>query len=81
MAAKHWQDQGKSFPKDYKSKFHSMATFCSEHEASTVPDPYYGGAQGFENVLDLLDDACTGLLKHIQESPQRMLISGSGTSQ
>lgn len=27
-----------------------------------VPDPYYGGAQGFENVLDILEDACAGLL-------------------
>jgi hypothetical protein len=27
--------------------------------------PYYGGAQGFETVLDLLDDACTGLLAKI----------------
>jgi protein-tyrosine phosphatase len=29
--------------------------------------PYYGGPQGFETVLDLLDDACTGLLRHIQQ--------------
>jgi protein-tyrosine-phosphatase len=28
----------------------------------TVPDPYYGGADGFEKVLDLLEDACEGLL-------------------
>lgn len=32
-----------------------------------VPDPYYGGPQGFETVLDLLDDACTGLLRKIEE--------------
>ena len=30
-----------------------------------VPDPYYGGEQGFEQVLDLLDDACAGLLKKL----------------
>lgn len=29
-----------------------------------VPDPYYGGDQGFENVLDLLDDACTAIVDH-----------------
>ena len=27
-----------------------------------VPDPYYGGDSGFENVLDILEDACAGLL-------------------
>ena len=32
-----------------------------------VPDPYYGGPQGFETVLDLLADACEGLLDHIIE--------------
>jgi protein-tyrosine phosphatase len=68
VAAKHWQGEGKSIPSDYNTKFHSMATFCSKHNVDNVPDPYYGGPQGFENVLDLLDDACTGLLRHIQES-------------
>jgi protein-tyrosine phosphatase len=31
-----------------------------------VPDPYYGNAQGFANVLNLLEDACDGLLAHVQ---------------
>ncbi|GBF99308.1 tyrosine phosphatase [Raphidocelis subcapitata] len=44
-----------------------MTSYCTETEGVTeVPDPYYGGPQGFETVLDLLDDACTGLLRHIQ---------------
>jgi len=30
-----------------------------------VPDPYYGAADGFERVLDLIEDACEGLLEHI----------------
>jgi protein-tyrosine phosphatase len=30
-----------------------------------VPDPYYGGAQGFEEVLDLVENAAHGLLRHI----------------
>lgn len=32
----------------------------------TVPDPYYGGAQGFDLVLDLIEQACDGLLGHLQ---------------
>lgn len=31
-----------------------------------VPDPYYGGENGFETVLDLIESASTGLLKHIE---------------
>jgi protein-tyrosine phosphatase len=36
------------------------------HPEKEVPDPYYGGEQGFENVLDLLEDGCAGLLQHVQ---------------
>ena len=32
--------------------------------ARPVPDPYYGGAQGFEEVLDMIEDACPGMLEH-----------------
>jgi len=34
-------------------------------KGSEVPDPYYGGADGFENVLDICEAACQGLLDHI----------------
>jgi protein-tyrosine phosphatase len=39
-----------------------MTDYCRTKVADYVPDPYYGGAQGFENVLDILEDACAGLL-------------------
>lgn len=32
-----------------------------------VPDPYYGNAAGFEHVLDLVEDACDGLLVRLQQ--------------
>jgi protein-tyrosine phosphatase len=32
-----------------------------------VPDPYHGGASGFEHVLDLVEDASRGLLEHLRE--------------
>jgi protein-tyrosine phosphatase len=35
---------------------------CRQFGLAEVPDPYYGGADGFEQVLDLLEDACGGLL-------------------
>lgn len=39
-----------------------MTDFCRRKVADHVPDPYYGGDSGFENVLDILEDACGGLL-------------------
>ena len=36
-----------------------------------VPDPYYGGEQGFETVLDMIEDACPGLLTELLEDRVR----------
>jgi len=48
-----------------------MTSHCRRFEASEVPDPYYGGEQGFEHVLDLLEDACEGLLHTLLEQAPR----------
>ena len=45
-----------------------MTDYCRLKVADHVPDPYYGGASGFENVLDILEDACAGLLDALRES-------------
>ena len=42
--------------------------FCTEHSEEEVPDPYYGGAAGFEHVIDLLEDGCRSILAHAQNS-------------
>ncbi len=48
------------------TKIVKMTDYCSNYKHyTTVPDPYYGGEDGFELVLDLLEDACEGLLKHL----------------
>lgn len=49
----------------YKHKVHLMCDFCSQYTLKEVPDPYYGGPEGFNQVIDLLMDACGGLLEHI----------------
>ena len=41
--------------------------FCRHHTVSEVPDPYYGGDDGFERVLDILEDGCDGLLDKVRE--------------
>ena len=45
-----------------------MADFCRFYTATHIPDPYYEGADGFEHVLNLLEDACQGLLDEILKS-------------
>lgn len=51
-----------------EAKIHRMTEYCTHIVADHVPDPYYGGAQGFENVIDILEDACEGLLKELWQS-------------
>ncbi|MFC0877003.1 low molecular weight protein-tyrosine-phosphatase [Saccharicrinis sp. FJH2] len=53
--------------KDAENKIVKMTDFSQEHNYSEVPDPYYGGAAGFELVLDLLEDSCNGLLRYVQK--------------
>lgn len=59
-------DKAPSIP--HESKVVRMTDFCQIHtDATHVPDPYYGGASGFEHVIDLLEDSCIGLLKYVLE--------------
>ncbi|MGB5133943.1 MAG: low molecular weight protein-tyrosine-phosphatase [Prochlorococcaceae cyanobacterium] len=43
-----------------------LVRYCQRLNACEVPDPYYGGEDGFERVLDLLEDACEGLLMALE---------------
>jgi len=53
---------------DGKAKVSLMCEYAKDHSDREVPDPYYGGRQGFEHVLDLLEDACGGLLDQLKET-------------
>jgi len=55
----------------YTKKIFMMTDFCITKEASEVPDPYYGGSDGFELVLDLLEDSCKGLLERIMSDLEK----------
>jgi len=53
----------------YSHKVKMMCDYVTHHPDKEVPDPYYGGTQGFDYVIDLLQDACQGLLKDISNEP------------
>ena len=42
-----------------------MVEYCERLSPAEVPDPYYGGAAGFEEVLDILEDACASFLRRL----------------
>jgi len=50
-------------PAQHLHKVRGLAEFLQTSQASVIPDPYYGGDQGFEQVLDLIEEASDGLMK------------------
>jgi protein-tyrosine phosphatase len=52
-------------PPAHRRKLRRLTEFCRRHDAAVVPDPYYGGESGFQQVLDLIEDACDGLLDQV----------------
>ena len=49
-------------PAQHRNKIQLFLTYGQNHPEQEVPDPYYGGARGFDFVLDLIEDASDGLL-------------------
>ena len=48
------------------AKLQLFCDFCTEHDETEVPDPYYGGPEGFDYVIELLEDGCGHLLNQIR---------------
>jgi protein-tyrosine phosphatase len=55
-------------PAEVRSHIRLFLEFAPEAQVTEVPDPYYGGANGFEEVLDLVEAASRGLLEHVRSS-------------
>jgi protein-tyrosine phosphatase len=51
---------------EYRSKIIPICRYCTRFQETEIPDPYYGGNQGFNHVMDLLEDACDGLIHDIR---------------
>ena len=50
-----------------RDRIHRMLDFAAKTKEREVPDPYYGTTGGFEHVLDLIEDAADGLLRHVRQ--------------
>jgi protein-tyrosine phosphatase len=53
-------------PAQHLKKVRRMTEFCLTLDSPVVPDPYYDGPSAFEHVLDLVEDASEGLIRHVQ---------------
>lgn len=50
----------------FTKKIYRMVDFSKNYDLTEIPDPYYGGREGFENVLDILEDAAAGLIEKLE---------------
>lgn len=54
-------------PVGSRERLRLFLEFAPEAGVSEVPDPYYGGPNGFEDVLDLIEAASRGLIEHLRQ--------------
>ncbi|MEO8151429.1 MAG: low molecular weight protein-tyrosine-phosphatase [Rhizobacter sp.] len=52
-------------PPQHRTKLGRLSQHARQSKAPVVPDPYQGGAAGFEHVLDLVEDACDGFVEFL----------------
>ena len=55
-------------PPEYRSRVRLLLEFAAAAGREDVPDPYYGGVQGFDEVLDLVEEAAAGLLAEVRRT-------------
>ena len=53
----------------HHAKIRPLVGYCSRHQDLRVPDPYYGGQSGFDEVIRLLEDGCQGILDAVKSWP------------
>ena len=63
MDQKNLTDVSSLCPAEHKSKIKMLTDLRVSQNYDMVPDPYYGGPQDFETVLDIVEDAWQGFLK------------------
>ncbi len=64
-------------PPEHQHKVRRLTEFCLQFDSPVVPDPYFGGVEGFEHVLDLVEDASEGLIRHVR---RQMVYVATGCS-
>ena len=68
MDAQNLSDLRILCPPGYSGHLSRFLDFAPQSSVKDVPDPYYGGADGFKTVIDLIEAASDGLIRHLQTS-------------
>lgn len=63
-------------PAEHRNKIRRLLAFSRKYPNLDVVDPYYGGAQGFEENLDMIEDAVQGLIRDITDTAELKTRSG-----
>ena len=63
----HLEAMQKQAPENCTAQVRLLMDFASDADIEDVPDPYYGGPDGFEDVLNLIEDAAEGLLQEVRK--------------
>ena len=71
MDGENLSDLKRRAPHNARERVRLFLEFAPELSTNDVPDPYYGGENGFEEVLDLVEAASRGLLRHVREQMRR----------
>jgi protein-tyrosine phosphatase len=63
----HFRTLQRSCPENKRDRLHMLMDFATHHaKGADVPDPYYGGEDGFTTALTMVEDACDGLLADLK---------------
>jgi protein-tyrosine phosphatase len=65
MDCEHLEMLRRACPPLHRNKLGLFLEFSERFDEDEVPDPYYGGAEGFDHVLDLVEDAATQLIRRL----------------
>jgi protein-tyrosine phosphatase len=76
MDTKNLKDLMAIYPDGGRAQVSLFLEYARRTTTREVPDPYYGGPQGFEAVLDLVEDATQGFLQHLRERHRSGATSG-----
>lgn len=66
MDRSHYQQMAQMCPKGAEDRLRMFLSFAPQLNLRDVPDPYYGGGDGFERVLDMIEAGSRGLLDHVR---------------
>jgi protein-tyrosine phosphatase len=67
-------------PPEYQSRLHLFLEYAPDAGEQSVPDPYFGGQDGFGRVLDLVEQASAGLIWHLKRRQAAAAVVGARSS-